>query len=427
MRTPITLGLLAALQLAAGLCAQLIVLRIVGIGWQTDVYVAAQAVPTIITAVVAASLQNLWLPRFSRAADNVSTWRAELGIAQGQTLKVMLALVLPLWATSSLWAQLVFPGFSGQQRELLVQVGALLFAAAGFNALVGILTAALRSRERFVLPEALSLIASLAALAGIAVFVPHFGVLAAAWLAVARSFIVLAVLLAAIRCPPFRFRASEQSCEVARQIRPLIGGGVFIKSSPLVDRYWGSQGSVGDITMLSLAQLAMNAMATIMERALLAQALPSFAKRLKDGGPAELRRAYHACLRKTLIAVIAIAIVLLAMRPIWASVCVHLLKMTPDAALEFWLICLVLLPTLYVAIAASAAVTVFYTFGETRVPTLIGVFGFAVSLLIKGVLFHTFGIIGIAFGASVYMLMNMVLYHVYAVRRLTRSTLDSIS
>ncbi len=418
MQTPLTLGLLAALQLLFALAGQLIVLRIVGIGWQTDAYVAAQAVPMLLTAVVAASLQSLWLPRFARAAENASVWIAELGMAQGQILKVMLSLALPLGASSSLWSPLFYPGFSGDQHELVVQIVAPLFAAAGFNALAGIITAALRAREKYILPEALSLLASIVTLGGIVIMVPHYGVTAAAWLSAARGFLVLLGLLTAAHWPRFRLSASKESREVAVQARPLIGGGVFIKSSPLVDRYWGSQGGGGEITILSIAQLAMTALATVLERALLVQAIPSFAKRLQNGGKAELKLAYRACLRRILLAVLTLGAGLVAARPIWDVLCAQFLRMSPESAWQFWLICLSLLPSLFVSIAGSAAVAVFYTFGETRLPTIIGIVGFAASLVMKGLLFLHLGIIGIAIGSSAYLMLNMMLYHVAVNRRL---------
>jgi putative peptidoglycan lipid II flippase len=427
MRTPITLGIFAALQIIAGLCSQLIVLRYLGIGWQTDAYIAAQAVPTMITAIVAASLQNLWLPRFSRAAESSSVWKCELGIAQGQTVKLMLVLILPLLVTTGLWVKIAFPGFSVPQQELFFQVCGPLLLAAGFRALEGVLTAALRSREYFILPESLSLTGSLVALVGIAILVPLLGIAVAAWLVLVRNIVVVLILQYVAQFPQIRFRSSNQSRKVAQQIRPLIAGGVFTKSSPLVDRYWGSQGNAGDITVLALAQLAITSLATIIERVLLAQALPRFAKRLKHGGAIELRQAYNACIQKTLVVVIAITIALLMARPVWNFVCAYLLKMTPEVAWQFWLFCFILIPTLYVTIAASASVAVFYSFGETRIPALIGIFGFVTSIILKGVLYYYFGIIGIAVGTSLYLMINMLLHHTYALRRLALSNVDSIN
>ena len=313
----LVLGLLSALQLCVGLFGQFVVIRIVGIGWQTDAYIAAQAIPMIIVAVVAASLQSLWLPRFARAAESESEWRSELTIAQGQTLKIMLFLILPLWVSSGLWTQFAFPGFSDIQRELVVDIGAPLLVAALFSALAGIFTAALRARDRFIVPETLSLATLLLSVTSIILLVPHYGVVGAAWISAIRSILVMSLLLWIARSPQFRLKASEQSREIAGQARPLIGGSVFIKSGPLIDRYLGSHVSGGEITILSLAQLAMNSLASILERALLAHTLPSFAKRLKSGGTSELMKAYKMCLCKIFLAVLAVGVGLIVVRPSW--------------------------------------------------------------------------------------------------------------
>lgn len=414
----ITLGLLSALQLGVGLVGQLVVMRIVGIGWQTDAYIAAQAIPMILLAVVAASLQSLWLPRFARAAGSESISCSELAIAQGQTLKVMLFLILAFWVSSEVWVPIAFPGFSDLQRDFVVHIAAPLFVAAGFNALSGIITAALRARDRFIVPEALSLATLLVSLVGILLLVPYYGVNAAAWISAVRGLLLLLLLQFVARSSRFRLRASEQSREIAGQALTLIGGSIFIKSGPLVDRHLGSHASGGEITILSVAQLAINSLASILERALLAHTLPSFAKRLKVGGTSELMFAYKACLWRILLAVLAVGAGLVVLRPIWELLCAHLLGMSPLAAWQFWLICVSLLPSLYVAIAGSAAVAVFYAFGEARVPTLIGLLGFVFSLILKSVLFHRYGVIGIAIGSSCYLMLNMVLYHQAVIWRL---------
>jgi putative peptidoglycan lipid II flippase len=422
VRIQITLGLLSAIQLGAGLVGQIFVMRIVGIGWQTDAYIAAQAIPMILVAVVAASLQSLWLPRFARSADSESSSSSELAIAQGQTLKIMLFLILPIWASSEMWVPVAFPGFSELQLDFVVHIAAPLFVAAGFNALSGIFTVVLRARDRFIVPEALSLATLLLSLAGVWLLVPHYGVTAAAWISAVRGLLLLLLLQFVARSPRFRLRTSEQSREIAGQALTLIGGSIFIKSGPLVDRHLGSHASGGEITILSVAQLAMNSLASILERALLAHTLPSFARRLKEGGTSELMLAYKACLWRILLAVLAVGAGLVLLRPIWDLLCAHLLGMSPVAAWQFWLICVSLLPSLFVSIAGSAAVAVFYAFGEARLPTLIGLLGFVLSLVLKSVLFYRFGVIGISIGASCYLMLNMTLYHLAVVWRLTKKS-----
>lgn len=408
---PTTLGLMSALQLCVGLASQLVVIRIVGIGWQTDAYIAAQAGPMILAAVVAASLQSLWLPRLARAAESESAWSHELAIALGQTLKVMLLLILPLWMSAELWVPLAFPGFSGVQRDFVVRISVPLLAAVGFSALNGIFTVALRAREQFVVPEVWSLATLILSLAGILMLVPQYGVEAAAWMSAARGFLLVMLLQLVARSPGLRLRATDESRTIAAQAKTLIYGGILIKSSPLIDRHFGSHASGGEVTILSVAQLAINSIASILERGILAQTLPSFAKRLQSGGFPSLMAAYRTCLGRILVAVLIVGAALVVVQPAWDWLCATLLRLSPEVAWQFWLICVSLLPSLFVSVAGSAAVAVFYALGETRLPTLIGLLGFALSLMLKSVLFYRYGIVGIAIGSSCYLILNMTLYH----------------
>jgi peptidoglycan biosynthesis protein MviN/MurJ (putative lipid II flippase) len=419
VRTPLILGSLAVVQLMAGLVGQLAVLRYVGVGVETDAYIAAQAVPTLLTAVVAASLQSLWLPRFARAADEASVWRSEQANAQGQGLKVLLGLSLPLWLTSAYWVFLLFPGFSTAQQGLVVSLGGPLFAAAVLNGHSGLLTAGLRANGRFFVAEVTSLAGTMLSLLMIFLLVPRIGIVAAPWIAAARAAAVCTALMWQAGWPGMLLRSGPASREVAAQVRPLVSGGLFIKSGPLVDRYWGSQAGSGGVTMLSVAQLAMNALASILERALLVQTLPNFAKLLNDGRLADLRQTYLLCLQRILLAVVAVTMGLVALRLVWDMLFERLLHMSPDAAWQVWLMCMLLLPSLFVSIAGSAAVAVFYAFGETRLPTAIGVAGILASLVVKAVLFVQFGVVGIAAGASLCLTLNMVCYHVAVMRRIS--------
>jgi putative peptidoglycan lipid II flippase len=418
MRTPITLGILAILQLLVALIGQLAVLRIVGIGSVTDAYIAAQAVPLILTAVVAASLQSLWLPRFSREGHDPSALRDEQCIAQGQSLLILALMSALLWLGSAYWAALAFPGFGPEQRDLVVFLGAPLFAAAVFNSQSGLLTAGFRASGSFYVAEAVSLSTAVIALAMILLLVPKFGILAAACISALRAAAVYGVLYLKAGRPAPRLRRTETSRLVARQVRPLIIGGIFIKAGPLVDRYWSSQAVSGSVTLLSVAQLAMNSLATILERALLVQVLPSFSKLLKQGDVRGLRASYNLCLLKILMAVVVVGVFLLLLRPVWTVGLTEVLSLPPETAHEVWLLCVILLPSLYVSVAGSAAVAVFYAFGETSIPTAIGVCGFLASLVLKGVLFAYFGILGVAAGASLYLALNMVLYHFSVLRRI---------
>jgi O-antigen/teichoic acid export membrane protein len=175
------------------------------------------------------------------------------------------------------------------------------------------------------------------------------------------------------------------------------------------------------VTALNLGQLGINSLASVFERAILVPLLPEFGRLLQKGDFAGMRANYFKSLRQIAWVVAAVATVLLAIYPVWGWLMAHLLRVPADTAHTIWWVCVILLPGLYVSLAGSSAVAVFYAFGETRVPVLIGIGGFAASLVLKGILFQQFSILGIAAGASLYLILNMVLYHVAVLRKLART------
>jgi len=403
------------------LAGQLVVLRIVGVSPESDAYIAAQALPQVILAVIAASLQSLWLPRFARLSKDPMGLRAELSIAQGQTFKILMGLTVPIWLGSFLWVPWAFPGFAPDQLNQVVALSGPLLAAGVLNAHSGILTAGMRANGRFLRAEVAALLGSIASIALYAIFVPRHGIAAAAWIGLARAASVYTVQLLQAGRPGLTLRATETSRAVWRQVRPLMGAGLFIKSSPMVDRYWSSQAGNGAVTVLNLAQLGINSLAVVLERAILVPVSPEFARRLERNDISGLRQAYMRCLRRTAVAVGGMALLLGLLWPVWNDLLLTFLRVPPAAAQQIFVASMLLLPALFSAVGASSAAAVFYAFGETRLPTVIGISGFAASLILKGVLFYAFGILGVAAGGSLYVMLVLLMYHLAVSRRLARA------
>lgn len=418
------MGGLAASQIVVGLIGQLVVLRIIGVGDTSDAYIAAQALPLLVTAVIASALQSLWLPRFARVATDPAALQSEIASALGQTSKILLGVTVVLGLSVPAWGPVAFPGFDDGQIALLEALSTPFFAACTCTALAGILTSSLRARSEFVRAEISPLLGSLVSIGLYVSLVPRFGATGAAWIGFARAACVLATLWVQGGRPRLDLRSNEASAAVWRQARPIVGASLFIKSGPLVDRYLSSRGGSGAVTILGLAQLGITALATILERAILTPVAPDFSRLLARGDIARLRTSYRRCIGKTALASLAIAGLLLAVRPAWNELLLVALRTPADTAEQIYWVSLLLLPSLFSAVSASSAAAVFYAFGETRLPTLIGIWGFAASLVLKGGLFLAFGVPGIAAGISLYVMLVLLLYHVAVSRRLTRALLE---
>ena len=126
MNLRFNIAIVITMQIVASTFTQFYIIRVIGLGADTDIYIASLAVPAVIAAVITTSLQNVWLPRLSIFSDNLTAWRSEQAIAQGQAALLGIGLFLLLSSTMSLWLPLLFPTFSPQQQQTALVYSFLL-------------------------------------------------------------------------------------------------------------------------------------------------------------------------------------------------------------------------------------------------------------------------------------------------------------
>jgi len=414
----LSIGALAAAQIVLNLSAYLLVVRIIGVGSVTDAYIAAQAVPALLIAIVGVSLQNVWLPRFTQAAERPDLWREAIEVAQGQALKLVVVVALAIGLTAPAWIRAYLPGFSTESRQLVlwILIPSLIAAAVGTQA--SVLVAAMRASGRLRESELIAFFSLLFSTGLIAVLLPRFGILVVPLVAVGRAVLSYTALLIHIGRPRFIFPTTAESREINKKLGGMVSGASIVKSTPLVDRYFGAQAAPGALTVFSLAQLGISSLATILERGIVADAVPEFSRLLARGDIGGLRIHYIKTLRKLAIGVACLAALLLMLKPFWSDLLRILLQFSYQDANRVWLISLLLLPGLFVLAGGTAAVSVFYAMGEARVPVVIGIYAFAIGVVVKFALFKAYGILGLAAGASIYLLGSMVAYHFAVMRRL---------
>lgn len=259
-----SIGALVGIQLVAAFAIQLVVLRVVSAGFETDAFIAAQTLPLLAASIVGTALQNIWQPRLATTAP--SQRRLELEAALAMTCAVVLPLAAVLAALSSPIVRVLFVGFSLKQVELTVELMRIGLIGVVFNILALILAASGRAEGRFVAVEAVPTAMSLLALVGISVLVPVMGVRGATWILTARAILALLVMWIMLGRPWPWYRRDVPLAATARGVFALMGGSSFYKLGPLVDRYWGSQSPSGQLTLYNLAQSGMGAVATLLER-----------------------------------------------------------------------------------------------------------------------------------------------------------------
>lgn len=413
MKQAFSIGTVVGLQLLATLLTQLLVIRIVGLGPDTDAYIAAQTIPAVIVAIITTALQSVWLPRLAVMTGDLVAWREEQSIAQGQAGLLGGGLLLFVGGSLPFWLPLLFPGFDGLQKQAAMFFCLVLLVAAAFNTQSAILTVALRARNRFMAAEVIALLGTVLSLAAMYLALPLWGLTAAVWIGLARSVLVYSAQMSLANWPPLSFTKGWACKDTWILMRPLLFGASIYKTSPLVDRYWASQAHAGAITTLSLAQTAMGALATILERAICMPITPSLARHVAQSDYVGLRRAYRSGIFRITIAVVCFGILLVALKPMFVVVTATVLNIQAEAALTLWLMCLLLIGYLHVAASGTVVVAAFYAMGNTKTPVKIGVIAFIASVGIKSFGYLIFGIPGLVLATSIYYISNMLVMCIF--------------
>jgi len=396
------------MQLLGQLLTHLLVVRIIGVGADTDAYIAAQAVPSVLGAIVITALQSVWLPRLAVLSGDMVAWRHEQSIAQGQGGILGGGLLLLFGVTITWWLPLLYAGFTVQQQQTTIELCLVMLVGAGFNTQSALLTIALRARDRFVSAEWISLVGILFSIIAMYIALPIWGLAAAVWISLLRAIVVYLALMHLASWPPLSFIKGWFCNETWILMRPLLFGVSIYKTSSLVDRYWASQAPAGAITILSLAQTGMGALATILERAICMPITPILARHVAQSDYAGLRRAYRSGILRVTIVVVCFGVLLIVLKPMFVEVIATAFNIQAETATILWLMCLILMGYLHAAAAGAIVIQAFYAMGNTKTPVKIGFAGFLLSLGVKAIGYLWFGLLGLALGTTIYYSLNML-------------------
>lgn len=418
MRDRLGLAGVVAVQLMAGLALQVVVVAQLGAGRDTDLFVAAQAVPAMLFAVLSAPLQNLWFPRLSVAANDDARWAGELSTALGQSFLLFGLIAILLGLTAERWLPVILPGFTEELHQRTRHLTWLLLAAAVFNGHGAIYTQALRARERFIQPEIINATCSIAAVLACVVLVPTHGVEGAALAVLMRG--LVAVIWLAGQCK-FTMPSVRRGWQVKgywHRLTVLISGGSICETVVLVDRYLGSLAAAGGMTAYNLAKQGMSAGAVVIERSLTVPFMPGAARGLAAGLAAEVARSRQRLLGRILAATALVGLVLLLALPVWDITLARALRLNADMASQVWWICVWFLGYLMLMPAIAANVSMLFAMGDSRSANVISIGCFVIECGAKWALFHWMGLPGLALASSFALLVNFLTGHVLVGRRM---------
>jgi len=409
----IILALIVALNLVGSFALQIIIIRNLGIGMDTDLYIAAQTLPAVWTAIICACIQGVWLHRFSMSSGSPANHRTNYLNAVSQSTLIGVVSSLAFVVTTHFWFDLLFPGLRDADSTVIFQVSALNWGAAALSISFFPCLLMLRVRGIFVTSEFLLLSATAASLLATYFVIEKWGLTGAAAVFFCKALVVsgLYFLLGGIKASDtWSLRANVT--QGWRDFINLLGGTSLYKTMPLVDRFFGSLSAAGSITSYNLATSGIGAASALLDRSACAPIITPFGKLVQSGDYTKFKKAYRSSLINLAVLIGLISIALFGAFDPLSDFLEIIFKSPKGTGNQMMTLVLILMGTLYAASTGTILVAAFYALGDTRTPVVIGLLGFAFGLILKIKLFQAWGLHGLAAASSIYLSTNIFVFYI---------------
>jgi putative peptidoglycan lipid II flippase len=387
-----------------------------GAGAQTDAYVAAFTLPDFLNYILAGGAASItFISIYTR-------FLAEKRDADAQkTFSIVITVMTAVMIAGTILTEIFAPqfvrwfvkGFSEEQIALCVHLTRILLPAQIFFYVGGVVSAVLLSHRLFLFPAAGPLIYNVLIILGGVVGGRHFGIASLAVGAVAGSFLgpFLASVIGAVKIgtgyrPSFEV-SNPAFREWVKLSVPLMLGVSLVTADDWILRHFAASG-VGDIARLNYAKRLFAVPTAVLGQAIGQASLPFFARLYNEKKLREFSATVSdSVYRISAASFLATGWMMAAALPLIDLVYRRgrfLFSDTQTTAVYFFWFSL----SLVLWSAQGLYARAFYAAGDTLTPmTAVSVIT-AASLPIYSFLFHSFGVVGLAWASDIGIGMNLV-------------------
>jgi peptidoglycan biosynthesis protein MviN/MurJ (putative lipid II flippase) len=405
MRTNIVLGLVVTLNMATLFFIQVSVLTTFGASDITDAFIASQTLPMVLLGIFAMSLTRVLVPIMSQL-DN----KEHIPFLQIILLIVLLisaVAILILLPLASVWTTTIFPGFNEQTTELTIDLLKINLCGLFVNILIIVMNSGYQSLNKFYLVEIIPAVLLIIVLSGFWLMEePSIKLLA--WMLVAKSItqflLLLPIALTKTNAKPNYLELKK----VWVRIKPLIAGASVYRLGPIVDRHLASRSITGTLSIYTLAQNICFAGMQIIDRSIASVIVPTLSLHAKNNNWKAFRKQY---LSKSFIVISFTSIGILLFVFIGEALLQFLIgfgQLESENIHLLWTLILFLSGTVICGAAGSIFNSAFFSLGDTKTVTKVGIIGFIISIPLKVFSFLNFGIAGLAVATSLSYLINSI-------------------
>jgi putative peptidoglycan lipid II flippase len=250
-----------------------------------DAYFAALFIPTMLyTMLIAGTLSPVFIPILlhDKESGDQGKLSETFSVVTTFVLLVLAVIVLCAVLTAHRWLSLLFPGFSPQTITLTQRLVSIIFPAAIFVGLAGILTATLNGFHKFALAAFAPALSSMAVIAAVLLArgprALHIVAIATA-IGFLLQFLLLVPATAALGIR-YRPRLNLRHPAIGKLFRlggPLLAYLALANASSFVERNLASQLSAGAVSTLTYAMRLFTVPSNFLAAPLAVVMYPQFA------------------------------------------------------------------------------------------------------------------------------------------------------
>src|SRR5579862_2669130 len=393
-----------------------------GASGATDVYLAAFTLPDWLNYIVAGGAASItFISIYTRFLAEKRTEDAQ------KTFSIIITVMTAVLIVGTIFAEIFTPqfvgwmfgpsashkGFSPQQIDLCVHLTRVLLPAQIFFYVGGVVSAVLLSHRLFLFPAFGPLLYNVFIILGGVVGRHRLGIASLAYGALAGAFVgpFLASVIGAAKIgtgyrPSFAI-SNPAFREWVKLSVPLMLGFSLVTADDWILRHYASSG-VGDITRLTFAKRLFAVPIAVLGQATGQASLPFFArlfneKRLKEFAATVNDSVY----RVAAASLLASAWMMVAALPLIDLVYRRgkfLFADSQTSAVYFFWFSLSLILWSAQGLYARA----FYAAGDTLTPMVAVTVITLLSMPVYSILFHTFGVVGLAWASDIGIGMNLL-------------------
>jgi putative peptidoglycan lipid II flippase len=240
-----------------GLFREIIIAACYGAGMQTDAFFVASNICLTLFSSIGASLSTTFIPMYSELITLRGEKEANSFASNVINILFVVSLVLMLFGYrfSPFIVKVVAPGFTGETRQLAVELLRILFPMFVFIIISNVSTGILQSRDSFIAPALIGIPYSVIVIISSVLFSKKYGIYTLAWATFLATISQVLIQLPALRKKyqyTLCFDLKDKNLRrLGALVLPVLLGTAVQQLNTLVDRMIASglvEGSISAIT-----------------------------------------------------------------------------------------------------------------------------------------------------------------------------------